>query len=91
MSARALEAFLARIFVDGSARASFKANPRGEGLRAGLSEEECSGLEKIDWTALELACSSYARKRLAKGRQVNGRSKRRKWQALLKRVGRQWL
>ena len=74
MSAREFEAFLARIYVDASALAAFKANPRGEASRAGLSQEECATLETVDWVALELAARSYARKRLLKVRRDNARS-----------------
>lgn len=66
MSARELEGFLARIYVDASARAAFKANPHGEALRAGLSEEECSAVESMDWVGLEMAARSFAKKRQAK-------------------------
>ena len=66
MSARELEGFLARIYVDGSARAAFKANPRGEGRRAGLSDEECAALENTDWVSLEMAAHSFAHKRRSK-------------------------
>ena len=68
MSARALEAFLTRIYVDAGARAGFKANPRAEGLRAGLSDEECTALENTDWVGLEMAAQSFARKRELQGK-----------------------
>lgn len=71
MSAREFEAFLARIYVDALARAAFKANPRGEASRAGLSEEECATLETMDLVALELAARSYAKKRFLKRRRNN--------------------
>lgn len=66
MSARDFEAFLARIYVDPFKRAAFKANPRSEALRAGLSEEECSAVEKIDWVGLEMVAGSFAKKRQSK-------------------------
>ena len=66
MSARDLEAFLARIYVNGSARAAFKANPGVEARRAGLSEEECTALENTDWAGLEMAARSFAHKRRSK-------------------------
>lgn len=66
MSGREFEALLARIYVDASARAAFKANPRGEGHRAGLSEEECAALENIDWVSLEMAAHSFAHRRRSK-------------------------
>ena len=83
MSARELEAFLVRIYVDASARAAFKANPRGEASRAGLSEEECASLVTVDWVALEFVARSYARKRLLKARRNNARSFRLRLRNLL--------
>jgi hypothetical protein len=66
MSARAFEAYLARIYVDTDARARFKANPRAEGQRAGLSEKECAALENTDWVGLEMTARSFAHKRRLK-------------------------
>lgn len=68
MSARAFEAFLTRIYVDAAARARFKANPRAETRRAGLSDEECTALENADWVGLEMAARGFARKRELKGK-----------------------
>jgi hypothetical protein len=65
MSARAFEAFLTRIYVDAGARARFKANPRAEAQRAGLSREECTALENTDWVGLEMAARSFTHKRQA--------------------------
>jgi hypothetical protein len=67
MSARNLEAFLARIYVDKNARARFRANPQSEGKLAGLSEEECAALQNTDWIGLEMAARSFAHKRNLKG------------------------
>lgn len=66
MSARDFEAFLARIYVDPSARAAFKASPRIEASRAGLSEEECIALENTDWSGLEMSARIFAHKRRSK-------------------------
>lgn len=66
MSARDLEALWARLYVDARARAKFKADPRGEARKAGLSEEECRSLEKIDWVGVEMAARSFAKKRRQK-------------------------
>ncbi|HKN74769.1 MAG TPA: hypothetical protein VJW94_06310 [Candidatus Acidoferrum sp.] len=68
MSASQLEAFLARLYVDADARANFKADPRAESQKAGLSEEQCAALEKLDWIGLEMAARSFARKRQSKRR-----------------------
>jgi hypothetical protein len=69
MSARNLEAFLARIYVDKKARSRFKINPRAEGKLAGLSNEECAALENTDWIGLEMAARSFANKRNFKHRE----------------------
>jgi hypothetical protein len=66
MSARSLEAFLARIYVDKNSRTRFKANPQAEGKLAGLSEEECAALQNTDWIGLEMAARSFAHKRTFK-------------------------
>lgn len=63
MSGSGLEAFLCRIYVDSEARARFKENPRKEGLRAGLTNEECEALLKINLIELEMAARGFARKR----------------------------
>lgn len=78
MSAREFEVFLARIYVDSSARAAFKANPRCEALRAGLSEEECAALANLDWSALELATRSYTKKRQSRLERKESRSIRKR-------------
>lgn len=69
MSARAFEAFLTRVYTDVGARARFKANPREEARRAGLTDAECAALEKIDWVGLEMAAKSFANKRQMKRQQ----------------------
>ena len=63
MSAQKLEAFLAKLYVDDNARSRFLADPRREASNAGLTEEDCAALEKIDLIGLELAAASFARKR----------------------------
>ena len=71
-----LEIFLARLYTDAHARADFKANPREEAKRAGLSEEQSAALERLDWIGLEMAARSFAKKRHQK--------RRRTWFAALK-------
>ncbi len=63
MSAQRLEAFLARVYVDDTARAKFRSDPAGEARRAGLTDEQARSLQEIDWEGLELAARSFARKR----------------------------
>jgi hypothetical protein len=63
MSAQKFEAFLAELYVDNQARSRFLADPRREVLSAGLTEDDCAALEKIDFAGLELAVQSFARKR----------------------------
>jgi hypothetical protein len=79
MSARAVEAFLARIYVDADARLRFKRNPRAEAQSAGLSEEECAALENIDWVGLEMAARSFAHKRQARLKQNRASAFRDRW------------
>jgi hypothetical protein len=67
VSAQKFEAFLAKLYVDDQARARFVVDPRREGLKAGLREDECAALEKIDMPGLELAAASFARKRASHG------------------------
>jgi hypothetical protein len=63
MSAEKFEGFLAKLYVDDQARSRFLAYPRREVLSAGLTEDDCGALEKIDIVGLELAAASFARKR----------------------------
>lgn len=63
MSAARLEAFLAKIYVDESARERFLADPRGEATKAGLHNEEVEALEKIDRVGLILTVRSLQKKR----------------------------
>ena len=68
MSASQFEAFLARLYVDAEARENFKANPRAESKKAGLSDEQCTAFENLDWIGLEMAARSFAKKRQLKRR-----------------------
>jgi len=63
MTSPKFEAFLAQLYVDVGFRASFLADPRGLGARAGLSEAECEALGKIDREGLRMAAASFAAKR----------------------------
>lgn len=63
MNQVALEAFLARLYVDAALRAAFLADPRATALGAGLSEQVARGLCEMDFDGLELAAASYAKKR----------------------------
>ncbi len=66
MNGSALEAFLARIYVDAQARERFARNPREEARRAGLAEEDCEALvrcAKTEHVALAMAAQSFAIKR----------------------------
>jgi hypothetical protein len=68
MTSTQFEAFLARLYVDADARRSLKANPRAESKKAGLSDEQCTALENLDWIGLEMAARSFAKKRQSKRR-----------------------
>ena len=58
-----LEELLARVYTDPRARQEFRADPLGEGRRAGLDREFLDALGHADWPGLELAAASFARKR----------------------------
>lgn len=84
MSAQNMEALLARLYVDAAARARFQADPHGEARKAGLTEEECRSLEKMDWVGVEMAAHSFAvkkrRRRLGNLRRLS-RAFSRLWQS----------
>ena len=63
MSSSRLEAFLAKIYIDEKARTKFLTDPRGEAIRAGLTESEIAAVEQIDRTGLELTVRSLKHKR----------------------------
>ena len=63
MSASCFEAFLAKLYVDESARAKFLADPRGEAMKAGLTAQEVEDVARIDRVGLDLLSKSLERKR----------------------------
>jgi len=63
MSTPLFEAFLAKLYVNERARAEFLADPRGEAMRAGLTEPEAEALARIDLVGLDLIAQSLERKR----------------------------
>lgn len=72
MSGSGLEAFLARIYVDQTAREEFLADPRGAASRAGLTAPEIEDLVNIDREGLEFFAHSLEHKRAHKhGNQTN--------------------
>jgi hypothetical protein len=72
MNESRLEVFLAKIYVDQTAREKFLADPRGEALRAGLATHEIEQLVNIDRDGLELFAHSLEHKRTRKhGHQTN--------------------
>ncbi len=68
MNSPELERFLAKLYVDPDARAKFLAAPCEEAARAGLSDDQCRALAKIDRIGLEMAARSFDRKRSLKSR-----------------------
>jgi uncharacterized protein (UPF0276 family) len=58
-----VEAFLARLYADGNARARFLDDPAGEGARGGLSRATCEDLSRLSRADLTLAGDSYAHRR----------------------------
>jgi len=65
MSARALEAFLARLYTDPAARRDFLDDPRGAAARSALEPGEIDAVAAIDRVGLELAARSFELKRAA--------------------------
>jgi len=63
MSAVALEAFLARLYVDAATRIRFERDPEEEMRCAGLNAEERRSLLDVDPVGLKLAAKSFALKR----------------------------
>lgn len=63
MSASRFEAFLAKLYVDESARVKFLADPRGEARKAGLTAPEVEAVARIDRVGLDLITTSLERKR----------------------------
>ena len=63
MSAPRFEAFLAKLYVDETARAKFLADPKGEAVKAGLTAQEIEAVERIDRVGLDLLAQSLKRKR----------------------------
>lgn len=76
MNSPELERFLATLYVDAEVRARFLAAPCDEARRAGLADEQCRALERIDRIGLEMAARSFERKRAGKERRrgIAGRS-----------------
>jgi uncharacterized protein (UPF0276 family) len=66
--ARSFEAYLARLYVDGVARARFLEDPLKEARNAGLDQSACEALAEIDSVGLELAARSFASKRHSRKR-----------------------
>jgi hypothetical protein len=80
MSAAALEAFLARLYVDEALRARFARDPGGEARRFGLADEEARALAAVDLDDLARAAASFAHKR------AHARPPLRWWRRLARRL-----
>lgn len=65
MSAANLETLLARLYTDARVREAFVADPDALARAHGLDDAEVAALRDIDRNGLELASSSFARKRAA--------------------------
>jgi hypothetical protein len=59
----ALEAYLARLYLDTDARRAFTTDPRAAASRAGLQPADIAPLERIDRVGLELTARSLRAKR----------------------------
>ena len=66
MSAAALEAFLARLYVDGALRARFVRDPHAEARRFGLADDDVRAVAAIDFGDLARAAASFGHKRAHK-------------------------
>ena len=66
MTTPAFEAFLAKLYTDLTFLRSFYADPRGVAERAGLSPQECDALASIDKPGLNVAATSFRKKREGK-------------------------
>jgi hypothetical protein len=64
----ALEAYLARLYLDADARRVFATNPSDAATRAGLDAADLAALEQLDRVGLELMARSLAAKRRASTR-----------------------
>jgi hypothetical protein len=78
-AARALEAFLARVYVDERLRARVIADPRATAREEGLRVQECEQLATLDVAGVVLAARSFAGKRR---RAQRARHQRGWWQTL---------
>ena len=63
MNTPQFEAFLARLYTDAAFRESVLADPRGEALRAGLTEEQAEAIARIDRPGLGFTVRSLEKKR----------------------------
>jgi hypothetical protein len=59
----ALEAYLARLYLDTDARRAFTTDPRAAAIHAGLDPADVTALESIDRAGLELTARSLQAKR----------------------------
>jgi hypothetical protein len=59
----ALEAYLARLYLDTDARRAFTTDPRAAATRAGLQPADIAALEHVDRVGLELTARSLQAKR----------------------------
>ncbi len=81
MSAREVEAFLARLYADDGMLARFLADPDAELARWSLDPGEKSALRDIDRVGLELNLTSLNRKRA--GLHRTSLAQRRSWLAVI--------
>jgi len=79
MKTATLEEFLGRLYADARAQARFRANPLVEAKIAGLSEEECGALMKMDWGGFDMACKGFQKKRQEKMKHARNVGIRRVW------------
>lgn len=85
MSSAQLETFLARLYTDDALRRRFLAAPYDEARSAGLSDTDALALTAIDRAGLDMAATSFARKRAAHGRRSWPAKLRSLWRRLAAR------
>jgi hypothetical protein len=86
MNSPALEAFLAKLYVDPDVRTRFLNDPHAEAARAGLTEQQCQALETIDRIGLEMAARSFAHKRSLNRARQSSNLRRQRVRNILSRL-----
>jgi hypothetical protein len=84
MSSPTLEAFLARLYTDGTLLREFLADAQVAAREAGLDSDEIAALDAMDRDSLMMAARSFRAKRAAQAMPANAKS--RGWRRALDRL-----